>query len=62
MIGMNLGKMQRFGFDLIPLFGWIGGETLPNLGENENVNVMFLKDFLEFRGYAQPSLGIEPGD
>jgi hypothetical protein len=61
MLRMNLGKMQRLGFDLLPLFGWIGDETLSVLGESEDVRVMLLKDFPEFRGYSEPPFGIEPG-
>jgi hypothetical protein len=61
MLGVNLGKMQCFGFDLIPLFGWIGDEALSVLRENESVGVMLLKDFPEFGGYSEPPLGVEPG-
>jgi len=62
MLGMNLGKMQRFGFELIPLFGWVGDETFPVLGDNESVSKMFLKDFPEFCGYSETPFGIEPCD
>jgi hypothetical protein len=42
MLGMNLGKMQCFGFHLIPLLGRIGNEAFPVSGDNESVGVMAL--------------------
>ncbi len=59
MIGVYLRKMQRFGFDLIPLFGWIGHETSAVLGDNQSVGVMLLKDFSVLCGNSQAPFGVE---
>jgi len=60
MIGVYLRKMQRFGFDLVPLLRRIGYETSAVLGDNESVGVMVLQDFSELRGYSEAPFGVEP--
>ena len=61
MFRVELGKIQRFGFDLIPLLGWIGYKTVPVLGDNESVGIMFLEDFPELCRYSEAPFGVEPG-
>ena len=60
MLGVYLRKMQRFGFYLVPLLGWISYKTSRVLGDNESVSVMVLKDFSELRGYSEAPFGVEP--
>ena len=60
MIGVYLRKMQRFGFYLVPLLGWISDKTSTVLGDNQCVGIMLLEDFSELRVYSEAPFGVEP--
>ena len=61
MVGMNLREIFRPGFDLFPLLGRIGDQTILHSGDKESIGKMFLQDFPELGGDPQSALGVYPG-